>query len=826
MVEQLAGRLEQAFPSPSAARESAQGVVLVRLLSEQFGAAFAQARPLLEAQCTAWELAVIGQAEELALPADLREVRLESQTLWRLYEPLLAAGERDRRKRGGVYYTPPAVVTYLVAEASRALQTELGLEDGIASELSWRQLGLEPPGQTSPEMPFVRLLDPAAGTGVFLAEAVRQTHQIFSAAQRRKGWSAAQTAEEWAAFAPGLMARITGVELMPAAALIAKLHLVQTLADTGYDFATPAPLRVVCGDALSGPELELLTLPTTVVLGNPPYSSLSTSGGEWITRLVRGDAVAPGYLFAEGERLNERKSWLHDDYVKFIRLAQWRIDESGCGVIALAVNHGWLDNATFRLMRRGLLKTFSRGRIVDLCGNRKRGDAGPDGVRDENVFAIDQGVALMVLTRSPSAQSSIHQSAAGISGAGSRMERIDLLGARAEKLAALARWVDSPWSSAPPTGPDAGVIVAPTAPEYCFRGNEAAAPAEYASAWRLDAIFPLHATAPVTARDRFVVASTREELVERIWEFCDPAISDETLRKKYFSRTRSARYPAGDSRSWKLATAREAVRAEANWEKWVRPVVYRPFDQRFVFWHPAMIDWPRRELTQHLRPGNLALIARRQQLAGHPCNYFFVAEGLVLDGLIRNDNRGGESAFPLYCGGSEVGDGEPVANLAAEFRADFSQAYGLRWVEQGCGDLEQSVGPEDVLAYIYALFYAAEYRTRYAPQLVRDFPRVPLVRERLLLAQLVALGRQLVRLHVSGEPNAPQERPSEAELSAAEAYRIGGHLVCRKWLGVAGRSADSPEFHRLREVLARTISFERKINTVICAAGGMPGVFN
>lgn len=825
-VERLANRLEKSFPSLSAAREAAQGVVLVRLLHERFGAAFTRARPLLETQCTAWEWAVFRQAEEFTLPADLGELPREDAAFWRLYEPLLAAGERDRRKRSGVYYTPPAAVTYLVAEASRALQTEFGLADGIASAHSWEQLGLAPPREISAHTPFVRLLDPAAGTGVFLAEAVRQAHQVFSAAQRRQGRSVAQAAAAWSEFAPGLMARITGVELMPAAALLAKLHLVQSLAETGFDFATPAPLQMVCGDALRGPELALLNQPATVLLGNPPYSSLSTSGGAWITRLVRGDATTPGYLFADGERLNERKTWLHDDYVKFIRLAQWRLEQTGCGVLALAVNHGWLDNATFRLMRRSLLKTFSYGRIVDLCGNRKRGDAGPNGTRDENIFAIDQGVALVVLTRSPSGRNANHNWTGEISTAGPKIERIDLLGAKAEKLAALERWAEIPWSSERSTGNCAGqgVVVVPTAPEYRFRGDETTAPPEYAAAWRLDAIFPLHATAPVTARDRFVVATSRAELVDRIREFCDPAISDAELRQRYFSRTRSARYPPGDSRSWKLPAARAAVQADAEWETRIRPVLYRPFDKRWVFWHPALIDWPRRELTQHLRPGNPVLLARRQQLAGQPCNFFFVAEGLVLDGVIRNDNRGGESAFPLYRGGVAEG-GPPVANLAAEFSAGFARAYGLRWLDAGGGDLEQSVGPEDLLAYIYALFYAAEYRSRYAPHLVRDFPRVPLVRERRLLAQLVALGGQLARLHLSGGSEATQERPSEAELSAAEAYRIGGHLVCRKWLAVPGRDASAPEFLRLRELLAATIALERQIHAVITAAGGMPGVF-
>src|SRR6185503_11938327 len=169
-----------------------------------------------------------------------------------------------------------------------------------------------------------------------------------------------------------------------------------------------------------------------ILLGNPPFSSLSTTTNDWIARLVRGDDEIRGYIRANGQSLGERKTWLHDDYVKFIRLAQWHVEEAGGGIVGFITNHGYLDNATFRLMRQELLRVFPHIQIVDLHGNRKKGEVSPTGQSDENIFGLDQGVAISLLCR----PTPTRRASEGVQ----QINHIDLWGLRADKLRALSEW--------------------------------------------------------------------------------------------------------------------------------------------------------------------------------------------------------------------------------------------------------------------------------------------------------------------------------------------------------------------------------------------------
>src|SRR5206468_1575213 len=157
--------------------------------------------------------------------------------------------------------------------------------------------------------------------------------------------------------------------ILPASAFLAKLNVALKLAEVGCDFQHAARINIITGDALSPntqSKIQNLKFKIPVLLGNPPFSSLSTTTNEWIARLVRGDDDVRGYVRANGQRLQERKTWLHDDYVKFIRLAQWHVEQAGCGIAGFITNHGFLDNATFRLMRHELLRAFPRIEIIDL----------------------------------------------------------------------------------------------------------------------------------------------------------------------------------------------------------------------------------------------------------------------------------------------------------------------------------------------------------------------------------------------------------------------------------------------------------------------------
>lgn len=638
-------------------------------------------------------------------------------------ERLLTACDADKRKRRGVFFTPPPLAQYIVRETDRLLREEFGLAEGIAAEVGRLSLRDSAPFRGA-EGESIRILDPAVGTGVFLLAAVDAIYLSLSRGWKEHGLSPAKRQDVWNGYVPRLLPRLAGIDIQPAACLLAQLQLALKLEQLGYRFETPGALRIVVGDALAGPDDSLagrlLAEPFNVLLGNPPFSGVSDNKHPWIERLVDGDAASGvrGYFEVDGRPLGERKHWLKDDYVKFVRLAQWRVEESGGGIVGFVTNHGYLDNATFRGMRQQLARAFDRIAVIDLHGNRKKHEIAPDGGQDENLFGIDQGVAMGMFRKLP---------ASGEDSCSQTIQFSDLWGTRDEKLRQLAHG---------PTLQDVRL----TSPHYRFVPSPSVEHPEYLAAPKLTELFPSNVTAPVTARDAFVIAFTREELIERIEVFRDLAIPDDEIRRRYFTSTRSNKYPAGDTRGWKLSEVRRALAADDGWQRCVRRCLYRPFDWRWIAWDERLIDWPRTEVTERLlEADSLALITRRQQLPGRACTFFWVSAGLAIDGVIRSDNKGSESLFVV----------EP----------------------------EQ----RELAAAAYALFHSPAYRERYAHELRHDFPRVLLPSDADDFQALVEVGKQLIDLHslrgVAAWPEVAERLAEVTILPRYPRYEAGGIAV-------------------------------------------------
>jgi predicted helicase len=714
-----------------------------------------------------------------------------------LFEQFFAEHRRLHRQRGGVFYTPPELVQFTCRRVHRQLQDEFNLPNGLAE---------------------VTIFDPAAGSGAFLLGAI---DVIRSTSNHATNWNALVVQH--------LLPRLLGIEIIPAACLAAQLNIAIKLVDTGFDFEQPGRIRVELGNTLVDAadctsqisNLKSQISAPLVLLGNPPFSSLSGNRGKWITDLVHGSQQRPGYIVTANERLGEKKTWLHDDYVKFIRYAQWLMEEAGSGIVGFVTNHGYLDNVTFRLMRSELLRTFSRIDVVDLHGNRKKGETSSAGEPDENVFGLDQGIAIGFFRRLPE-QAAIPAPA---------VRHAELWGTRAEKLHRLT----TPQDAIPFTN------ITPTAPNYLFTPAPPPMPPEYAAAWRLPDAMPVNTTAPVTARDHFVVAPTRVELCRRITEFRDLSIPDDEIRCRYFTRTRSAKYSPGDTRSWKLPAARRLIAAEENWPSFIRRCLYRPYDWRFVFWHPAMIDWPRNAVVDRLptdqgsggrvqEPGvklppsafrfplSPILLSRRQMLPTQPCTFFWIADTLPLDGVIRSDNRGSESLFPLYLNQPGVESTAGTANFARDFLAAVSRRIQLAWLPQDRGDLTGTFGPEDLLCYVYALFHSPTFRERYAADLRTDFPRVLLPNSRQLFQDLVPRGERLARWHTLRSPAPPLNGVTSEQL---QQFRAGGHQLLR----VSGKNIAAAYHHPLAPYIAATLQEMSSIDEAIQLAGGFPAAF-
>jgi hypothetical protein len=783
--------------------------------------------------------------------------------LFHVFESFLGAHDASSRIRWGVYYTPPQVARFLVRQLDEALVRDFGLPDGLADLSTWRSIaarhrGIRVPENISPDAPFVQILDPAVGAGIFLAEVVRSVHATVTRRWETENKSPRQIRSLWSRYVvQDLLPRMHGVELLPAALCLAHLHLMSILARTGFQFDRSFRLGLVVGNSLAGPpamnSMELSNLgdeltrswqiswqhPHTLVLGNPPFAGISMNSSEWILGILRGrDADGSNccsYFEAEGEAIRERKHWLQDDYVKFFRYSHWKIEKTGYGLIGLVTNHGYLSNPTFRGMRAQLLQVFPYVDVLDLHGNRKAHEVTPDGNPDENVFEIAQGVAIGVFGKPPT-------------GRPGRLRHAELWGTREQKLAALS---DDRCGALPARS------LAPAAPLFLFSPT-GSSHAEYDAGVPLNQAMPVNSTAAVTARDRFVIDIERDALEQRLCAFRDLSISDDEIRKRFFTRTRSRRYPPGDTRGWKLSAARRRMAKDDRWQSKLRQCLYRPFDRRWIFWADWMIDWPRPEVMRHLlESGNLALIARRQMLPGHSCNFFGVTDTIAIDGVIRSDNRGSESLFPLYLGRDDAADAPPTANFTPAFVQSCNERLEIQ-CNSVSGDGENATcGPFELFAYIYGLFHSPTYRARYAGQLRLDFPRVLLPCVPQVFWALSDSGSRLIELHcrwreavdlgaaveMDSRPNLSARFPRHSDQAiwlnetfhigpldeSAWLFRMGAHQICRKWLRDRRDKTMDPatlrEFWQIATAVGETVKVMAQIDACIDSCGGWKRVF-
>jgi len=315
------------------------------------------------------------------------------------YETFLKKYNSGIRETRGVYYTPEPVVSYMVRSVDHLLKERFGISDGLADK-------------------SVMILDPAVGTGTFLTGVIKHLHT----AKVKEGQEGT-----WPDFVrDNLLPRLFGFEILMAPYAIAHLKVGLVLKEFGYKLAEDERLHIYLTNTLEGAaqmsnlladkfakilveegrtagdikEKKLIV----VIIGNPPYSGHSMNpsklkvNGRWQKTWI-GELI-DDYMKADAKPLGERNpKWLQDDYVKFIRFAQWRIQKTGYGIVSMITNHGYLDNPTFRGMRQSLMDSFDEIHVLDLHGNVKKKEVAPDRSKDENVFDIQQGVAICTMVK-------------------------------------------------------------------------------------------------------------------------------------------------------------------------------------------------------------------------------------------------------------------------------------------------------------------------------------------------------------------------------------------------------------------------------------------
>lgn len=783
------------------------------------------------------------------------------------YEDFLNAYDAKERKRRGVYYTPKPVVSYIVRSVHELLQTEFGIEDGLASTITWGEMAKRPKDLKIPEgvgadSPFVQILDPATGTATFLVEVIDVMLTALKARWTKEGLSEAKQVEAWNAYVPKhLLPRLYGYELMMAPYAIAHLKIGLKLFATGYRFGSNERARIYLTNALepasdaSNSQIDALsealaheadavndvkrTKRFSVVVGNPPYSGVSSNMSEESQRLV------DVYKIVDGHALNERKVWLQDDYVKFIRKAQTTIETANSGVLGYITNHSYLDNPTFRGMRQSLVGTFPSLRALDLHGNTTRSEHPPGGIADKNVFDIQQGVAIVLATR-------------GAVTCG--VEHADLWGSREEKYA---------WLEKHDVGNTRFAALNPDSPYYFFEPQNTDYRAEYDCCWKINEAMPLNCAGFITARDHFVVDIDKDALLSRISDFADSKRTDAAIRAAYFSGRGSGKYPDGDTRGWKVPVARRRVASDKQWRDRVRVCSYRPFDRRPVYWADWMIDWPRPEVSGHMLAGrNVAFHVCRQSVS-EEWSHILVARGLIDDCYVSNKSRERGYAHPLYLyeadGGLALGNvGEP--NFAPAFLRDLSTLLELP--QSKPHGLPRGLTVENIFNYAYAVLHDPGYRRRYAELLKIDFPRLPLTTNLELFRALSRFGGELVALHLMESPkldnfmttytgprnpevgrvgwsddtvwldaeSTKKGQPCEPGTIGFKGvpedvwnFNIGGYQVCEKWhkdrKGRKLSKDDIEHYQKIVVALSETIRIMKEIDEVIERHGGWPGAF-
>lgn len=734
------------------------------------------------------------------------------------YETFLTAYDPSIREKRGVYYTPESVVGYIVRSINQILKTHFNLSDGFAS-------------------PQVTLLDPAGGTLTFPAEALKLAVQEYTdkyGAGGKTKFIRNQILPNFYAF-----------ELMMASYAIGHLKMGFMFEELGYRLKDDERFNLYLTNTLEMEDLAQVDIPglsslseeshlagkvkkeqpILVICGNPPYSGHSANQNAWTEKLLKEEIDgAQSYYQVDDKPLGEKNpKWLQDDYVKFLRFAQWKIQKAGFGIVGMITNHSYLDNPTFRGMRQSLMKTFNEIYILDLHGNSLKKETTSEGGKDENVFDIRQGVAIALFVKQKDKK-----------GKGCKAFHKNLYGLREEKYEWLENndFQQKNYKS-----------IQPESPYYFLTKRDTDKIKKYLNWKAVNEIFPVNSVGIVTSRDEFVIDFDKNILKNRIAQLESRTQNDEIIAQAYNLKDKS---------NWKLSDARKEIKILDDVENFIKSMQYRPFDNRYIFYHESLVERTRHDVMRHMLEDNLGLtIGRAGQVVGleYLWNLVFISENIIDFNLYY---RGGELLFPLYLYKEKIQKKshfhtlmlfEPEANYGSENKiANIDKAV----YEKLNKIYKKKLTPEEILYYIYAIFYSNIYREKYAEFLKIAFPRVPFTADYKVFQRMADFGQQVADLHLmkSDLLNKPiakyqgrgdNDRIEKIIYNEEEQriyinkekffdnispdlwnYQIGGYQVLQKYLkDRKDRNMDDPRYYcRIVTAIDKTIALQNQIDEI------------
>ena len=646
------------------------------------------------------------------------------------YEDFLAEYNPKLRKSKGVWYTPQPVVGFIVRAVDEILKKEFNLPEGLADySMIEKDVAVEQSydGHTKDGMKHsmkrfhrVQILDPATGTGTFLAEVV---NQIYDRYRDQQGiWQ--QYVEQH------LLPRLNGFEILMASYAVAHLKLDMLLGETGYQHKSDKRLQVYLTNSLEETNNESRTLfsqwlsleaaeanvikrdcPVMVMIGNPPYSVSSQNNGKWITKLLANYKTD----------LNEKNIQpLSDDYIKFIRLGQEYITRTGEGILAFICNNSFLDGIIHRQMRKELMKSFDKIFILDLHGNTRKKETAADGSKDENVFDIMQGVSINIFYRY-----------ADKSHDGCQVFHHDIYGSRDDKYAFLNDHSinDVQWEE-----------LHPQEPYNFFVTKDFSLQKEYEKGFKIDELIVSYISGVQSGRDDIYVDIDRGILADRVKTLLSGNLTPEFIRK----------YKVVDSSSYPLLKRMEA--SVFNNDNIVE-YYYRLFDKRYIYYDKNLIKRSFYNVLQHTLKENVSFLLSKQQ-SSFNFQHIIVSDCVSDMNAVSMQTREGNYVFPLYIYKENMGKEERIVNFNKELYDKIAQGlnylpcYDDNILIDPTSEYNGVLYPQDLFDYIYAILHSPSYREHYKEFLKIDFPRIPYPTDWEKFRDLVEKGEELRQLHL------------------------------------------------------------------------------
>ena len=645
------------------------------------------------------------------------------------YETFLAEYDPKLRKARGVWYTPAPVVNFIVRAVDDILKTEFDLPQGLADNSKTTvkvktdianknfKSGYK---EVDKEVHKVQVLDPATGTGTFLAEVIKHVHKKF------KGQSGI-----WSSYAENeLLPRLNGFELLMASYAMAHLQIDLLLRETGFKATKNQRTKIYLTNSLEEYHPDTGTLfanwlsseaneanhikrdtPVMCIIGNPPYAVSSTNKGEWIQNL----------LVDYKKDLNEKSyNSLSDDYVKFIRYGQHYIEKNGTGILAYISNNSFIDGITHRQMRKNILETFDKVYILDLHGNSKKKETAPDGSIDENVFDIMQGVSINIFIKTDTKR----KKELG------KIYHSELFGKRKIKYSNLTEknFENIKWNS-----------LEIKKPNYFFKPFDYKIHENYEDGFKVSELFKILASGIQTEFDELSLHHNKLEAEEKLKDL--KLLNLEELSNKYNYQS---------SKKTKLQKAIKDIKSNMTN---IVLLDYKIFSQKHALYTGqtnGIMGRPRYSTMRHIvNKKNIGFITMRTQVDTEIPNTYLVSKNPI----DKNFYGFQTYQFPLYLY-TEVNTQQTIENQkerTPNLDLKIVDAIAKKIVLTFTNEKEQTkdtFAPIDILDYIYAVLHSPNYREKYKEFLKIDFPRVPYPKDQATFWQLVKLGKEIREIHL------------------------------------------------------------------------------